>query len=161
MNRRKLPTTTEITTEPLLPCGCDGSGAIRYIERDHPDTNVPIGHGLHIGPGATWGTNLCECRNALPPREGKARWWTSKVIHESEWAGSVFEPYAEISVRGEVPISDENYVLIRSEDNFYYPTSVSVDFSSAELHWLFPDEARDLAQKLIAAADAADAYDNV
>lgn len=151
----------EIETPATEPCGCDGSGSIKYVEREPDDAVKQLGHGLVAGPATTYGTHLCSCRRALPPRDGEARWWSSKTVYSAEWQGVVFEPTAEISVRGEVPVSDENYVLHRTEENFYWPTSVSVTFSDPDMGWLFPDEARELARLLVEAADAADAWDKV
>jgi hypothetical protein len=151
----------EITTEQIEPCGCDGTGRIQYIDREPENTRKPLGDGLYAGPSTTHGTLLCECRRALEPRDGEATWWSSKLIYEAEWDALVFEPHAEVSVMAEVPISADNYVLHRTRENAYWPCSVAVDLSDPEMHWLFPDEARELARLLIEAADAADAYDNL
>lgn len=151
----------EVETPALLPCGCDGSGRIRYIEREPEGTAKPLGDGLVAGPAVTHGTYLCKCRYELAEREGEASWWTSKTVYSADWQGAVFEPSAEVSVRGEVPISEDNYVLRRTGKNFYWPCSVSVELSDPSMGWLFPEEARELARLLIEAADAAEAYDTV
>lgn len=151
----------EITTEQSEPCGCDGTGRIQYIDREPKGTKKPLGNGIYAGPSTTYGTLLCDCRRALEARDGEATWWSSKLIYEAEWDGVCFEPHADVYVRAEVPISADNYVLHRTRENAYYPCSVSVDFTDPEMHWLFPDEARELARLLTEAADAADAYDDL
>lgn len=164
LHERKHPTTTEIETvgSDACPLGlCDGSGQIKYVEREPETVRRPIGGGLELGPMVTHGTHLCRCRWEAEPRVGDARWWTSRSVYSAEWESSVHRHEGEIMVRGEVPVSDENFIVHRTGENFYYPTTIDLDFDQDWLHSLFPDEARDLAAKLVAAADAADAYDEV
>lgn len=151
----------EVDTPALLPCGCDGSGEIRYTEREPVDTARHLDHGLVAGPMVTTGSYLCRCRYELPERDGEASWWTSKTVYSADWQAAVFEPTASISVSGEVPVSEDNYILRRTSENFYWPSSVSVEFSDPDMGWLFPEEARELARLLIEAADAAEKYDTV
>ena len=158
---RKRPVTVEQTTEPSSDCPlglCDGSGEIKTIEREPEDTQKPIGEGYYIGPSTCYTSRLCDCRANLGPRAGEARWWSSKTIYSDEWESQVHQHAGEIVVCAEVPISEDNYI-VEKRGNRYYPTFVDVDFESDWLHALFPDEARELAAKLIAAADACDAYD--
>ncbi len=158
------PQTVEIETPATDACPlgkCDGSGEIKYTAREPEDTKKDIGNGYYIGASTTMGTTLCPCRQDLPERDGSARWWSSKSVYSAEWQAVVFEPTAEISVSGEVPISEDNYVLKRTLENAYWPCSVSVEFSDPSMGWLFPDEARELARLLVEAADAADAYDDL
>lgn len=139
----------------LCPHGeCDGSGKISYeTHAEHPAP--PEGYeGEYIGSSHTYGSRLCRCRLELEPREGEARWWDSKTIFAEEWNASVFDKTLEVVVRAEVPISDDNY-LVAKRGNRYYPTFVDI----GEASFVFPDEARELARLLIAAADACDAYD--
>lgn len=153
-----MTVTTEIVTKATEPCGCDGTGRIQVIERD--DREVPIGNGLILGMGTSWTTRLCECRKSLAPRDGEARWWSSKTVYSESWASSVHQHSAEITVQAEVPVSEDNYVLKRTPENAYYPVMIDVDLSHDWLHALFPDEARALAALLVSAAERAEAIEN-
>jgi hypothetical protein len=139
-----------------VTCRCDGSGKISYKHVD--DRQYEIGEGLIAGPWTTWGSHLCECRRELPPREGQARWWTTETVYSSDWSSSVFRETAEITVQAEVPVSEDNYVVHR-RGNRYYPCSVDLNVSSKDLHFLFPEEARELARMLVEAADKCDEID--
>lgn len=158
MSESRKPSVVEITTVATEPCGCDGTGKIHYVEREPEDTHRPLGDGLYAGPATTYGSRLCQCRAELDPRPGEASWWDTTRIYSAEWEASVFRDRAEITVNAERPISSENYIVER-RGNRYYPTFVDLDVSDPALHFLFPDEARELARLLIAAADAADAID--
>lgn len=156
-----------VPTRARCPLGkCDGTGAIKYVERGEGPP-VEVAEGVFVGPMTTYGTNLCECRTSLEPRDGRARWWTSETVYNGEWEGSVFGIDGSLSVQAEVPISDDNYIVKRP-GNRYYPTLIDLTFTRArggyegieyELPAIFADEARELAARLIEAADAADAID--
>lgn len=150
------------TKMPKVSCPlgkCDGNGKISYVEHEPEDTKKDLGNGLYAGPATTYGSRLCECREQLEPREGEARWWSSETVYEGQWQSSVHQHQAVVKVSAEVPISDENFKVHR-RGNRYYPTSVDVDLSLDWLHALFPEEARELAALLIAAADKVDEIDN-
>lgn len=137
-----------------VTCKCDGSGKI--VDRvDHSDEPWrDIGHGLQIGGGMSITSRLCECRKSLPRREGEARWWTSEKV----WTETVDLPSAlrevALDVVCEVPISDDNYPLIRNAENIYYPAMVEVNGVS-----FITDDIRRLAIALVSCADRADALD--
>jgi hypothetical protein len=140
-------------------CECDGSGKIVRVTDHSDDPWRDIGGGYQIGGGKSWRSELCACRKSLPPRDGEARWWTSETETIAQLQFAMFDEQAVVSLRPEVPVSEDNYVLKRTGRNRYYPTSVQLDVTDTELHWLFPDEARKLGEALIAAADRAEAID--
>lgn len=142
---------------------CSGEGRISYVEREPEDTRRELGDGYYTGPVTTYGSRLCECREALPEREGEASWWTTESIYAGEWESEVFRFTASIDVSAEVPISEDNYRVVR-RGNRYWPTTIDLTFANedgreAKIGWLWPKEARALAARLIEAADAADAID--
>lgn len=144
---------THNEAEALTACACGGTGRIEWTEP--PDPPRQSGEMVMQFLGAL-GTSLCPCRKALPPREGEARWWTSERVYSATVAVPMFNESVEIRVDPEVPVSEDNFRVVR-RGNRYYPTLINVETpDSLTLH---PDTARELAQRLIAAADAADAID--
>jgi hypothetical protein len=140
-------------------CGCDGSGSIPYERHEeYAPGEKDLGDGTYIGASHTYGTHLCSCRWKLKPRDGEARWWTSRTLMQESCAFAVFDETADVTVNVEVPVSADNY-LVRTKGNRYWPTSVQLAVSSEEMNWLFPDEARKLAAMLNRAADLAEAFD--
>jgi hypothetical protein len=140
---------------PPCPHGeCDGTGRISYVTHEPEDAQREVAPGVVIGPATTWGSYLCRCRWALEPRPGQASWWVSKSIYEAEWYAEVFDRHLSVSVTAEVPVSSDNYI-VEKRGNRYYPTFVDI----GEATWVRPEEARELAALLIAAADAAETYD--
>lgn len=140
-------------------CGCDGTGKIvRRIDHSAEPWR-DIGGGLQIGGGFSITSELCACRKDLEPRDGEASWWASRTETVGQLQFLMFDEQAEVSLAVEVPISDDNYVVHRRGDNVYYPVSVQLHVTSAELNWLFPDEARALAAALVKAADRAEELD--
>lgn len=101
------------------------------------------------------GTALCACRRTLAPREGRASWWTLESIYAASVEIPIGDAAVEIAVRAEVPVRDDNYVVHR-HGNRYWPTLIEVECATMTLH---PATARELAQKLIDAADVADQID--
>ena len=138
-------------------CGGDGKLVHRTDHSGEPWRD--IGGGLQIGGGLSITSELCECRKSLPPRDGEARWWTSRTETIAQLQFVMFEEQAVVSLTPEVPVSEDNYVVHRTGENFYYPVSVELRVTSSELRWLFPDEARALAAALVKAADRADELD--
>lgn len=135
-----------------MTCKCDGSGEIVTItQKEWPQADgtviVTSGHS----------TSLCECRSSLPPREGKARWWGSRTVYEQTVGIPVDDETVSIEVQTEVPVSADGYPVV-TRGNRYYPTLVNVELDSRSLT-LHSNTARELAARLIEAADAADRCD--
>jgi len=136
---------------------CDGSGKI--VDRvDHSDEPWrDIGHGLQIGGGMSITSRLCDCRKNLERRHGEARWWTSETVWTEEVALSLKpDTPVTMTVTCEVPISEDNYPLIREGYNVYYPAMIEVNGTT-----LLVDDARALAAALTACADKCDELDGV
>src|SRR5690606_35050536 len=91
-------------------------------------------------------------------RDGTAAWWTTESVYSATVDLPIGDTSVEIAVRAEVPMSAENYRVHR-RGNRYWPTTVRVELDDADLD-LLPQTARELAQRLVDAADAADAIDN-
>jgi hypothetical protein len=143
-------------------CRCGGTGKLSHDSGwiEYPNPGV---EGEYVSGSRSLTSSLCPCRRDLPPREGTARWWASENVFSEVWQASVYEDVAEITVQAEVPISEDNYRVVM-RGNRYYPTAVDVQFTnrdddSHELRWLFPEEARELARLLVAAADKCDEID--
>lgn len=124
---------------------CDDTGKIEHEQ-----------NGKRVS--AMWST-LCECRKALPPSEGQARWWTMETAAFQATVDLLPMPddTADVRVRPELPISADNYKLVR-RGNRYYPTFVDLAIGGEDVS-LNPDSARALGEALIAAANTADAID--
>lgn len=134
--------------------GCDGSGKI-VDHVDHADEPWrDIGHGLQIGGGFSITSRLCECRKNLPRREGEATWWTTEDVWTRDLEMSSGPRNVTIDVSCEVPISEDNYPLIRNEPNAYWPAMVALNGVL-----FITDDIRAFAALLIEAADVADEID--
>lgn len=111
-----------------------------------------------MSDGSTWEfeaflTIPCECRRELPPRDGKATWWSLERVYERDVIVGV--DTITVAVRAEVPMSADGYRVHRY-GNRYYPTMIDVE------EWptlLLPDDVRKLAAVLIEAADVCDRID--
>lgn len=102
-------------------------------------------------------THLCDCRAQLPARVGRAQWWSLRPVYRADVSVPIGCESVSISVDTEMPISAENYPVV-TRGNRYYPTLIEIEVSGDALT-LHADTAREIAQRLIAAADAADACD--
>lgn len=128
---------------------CDGSGKLTYHE-DHLDARGEV-------VGHTTGTRACGCVRDLPPIDGKATWWESEVAWQHVFTDSIFpDSVAEMTVNAEVP-RDEHGRRVVMRGNRYYPTWLEVDWPDRML--LHPDQARELALKLLAGAEVCDSID--
>jgi hypothetical protein len=98
----------------------------------------------------------CSCRAELPARKGEAKWWGTEQVYAADVQIPIGNERASISVSAEVPYDAKNFRVER-RGNRYWPTLVNVE-SPADMT-LHPETARELAQALLAAANAADAID--
>ena len=135
----------------VATCACNGTGKIV--------DSIPEGPWVDKGSyqtrvGGGYSSRLCECRKNLERRVGNARWWTS----ETTWGETIDVPTLpgelSVSITTEVPISDDNYPLIRDEENFYWPSLIQVNDRS-----MIADDARAIAALLIRAAEEAERID--
>lgn len=130
--------------EPVAFCAlCGGTGATTYTEEDERTSTI--------------GTRLCACRASLAPRDGRAQWWTLERAYEAVVTIPLEIASVQIVVDAEVPVSTDNYRVVR-HGNSYWPTTIDLTFGDEKLT-LHTDSARELAQRLIQAADAADLID--
>lgn len=142
-----MSTATKEYTSVQTTCVCEGTGSYTVTE-------LVKQHGAVVASG--YSTHPCVCRKDLPPREGKAGWWTKETVF-SEAVNALLDEIT-VTVEPEVPMSAENY-RVQRRGNRYYPTFVECEVGR-EKAMLFPDEARKLAQLLIKAADAAELIDH-
>lgn len=138
---------TEAEANGVTECACQGTGKLEWS-----DTTI---HPNGASASSSRGSRLCPCRLAVEPRAGEAQWWTQEVIYSASVPVPIGNETVEITVKAEVPVSSENYRLVR-KGNRYYPTTVDLECGDVTL---FPDDARLLAQRLIEAANAADGID--
>lgn len=128
---------------------CQGSGKISFTHEDRDDDGTLR--------SSTSGAYQCECVRDLPPIEGEATWWNDEEVWSCVLNDSIGpDDVVELSVRAEVPLrEDGRRVVMRG--NRYYPTWVTAHLPKRiQLH---PEQARTLALKLMAAAEACDAVD--
>lgn len=145
---------THAQAEALKECRCDGSGKVEW--EDPPERAASIGGGVIVKPMGALGSSLCPCRKALVPREGQARWWTTEPVYSATVAVPIFNESISISASVEVPVDEQNYPVVR-RGNRWYPTLIEIEAPASIM--LHPDTARELGQRLIAAAEAADLAD--
>jgi hypothetical protein len=137
---------------------CDGSGKIQYTaHREFEPGQVPFGEGAYIGSETTYGSNLCRCRADLERRPGRARWWSSETTFSETVELATLPGEVELSASTEIPISEDNYPLIRDGENFYWPTLIQI----GDLGTVTASDARLFAEALVRAAESAEASDNV
>lgn len=137
-------------------CKCGGKGS--YGVTTPPGPEMPFGDGLTIQQMEGYATHLCVCRLSLPPRDGKAKWWTRGKTHSETFKGTADCLSVTVSIRPELPVSEDNYPLRRTRDNAYYPASLSMEIDGDPL---LSSDLRDLAAFLVRMADKADEIDRV
>lgn len=125
---------------------CNGTGRTATFEEQRINPEISA---------SAYASHLCVCRQSLPPREGKADWWSLETVFSGRGESAICDPI-QVTVKAEVPISADNYRVHR-RGNRSWPTMVDVDCGEPVSLW--PEQARKLAALLIQAADAADAVD--
>jgi hypothetical protein len=133
---------------------CHDEGAYGVTE---PAETFKLADGGELVSGPSYVTVLCDCRRALPPREGVAQWWTQEQVYGVDVSIPVFDEQVSIRVQAEVPVSGDNY-RVQRRGNRYYPTLIHIE--APESMTLHSDTARSLARALIAAAEAAERVDD-
>jgi len=81
--------------------------------------------------------------------------WSTESVYAADVQIPIFNESLDISVSAEVPMLDTERQPRRG--NRYFPTLITVDGPSD--YSMHPETARELAKRLIEAADAADAID--
>lgn len=141
------------------PCAkCGGSGKISYRTLGDLEP-TDMGDGTSIQAMGGWSTRACECVRDLPAIDGKATWWETETIHSAVVAVPIFDEAVEITADCEVPRGPDGRRYHRNYENAYYPPLIAVE--SPEKITLHSETARELAQALIAAADACDNADEL
>lgn len=135
-------------------CKCGGKGSYGYTTPPGPVR--PLGDGLTIQQMEGYRTALCECRRNLPPRDGKAAWWTAGAAYSETYKGTCDWFSVTVSLTPELPVSADNYPLRRTRENSYYPASVSIAIDGDPL---VSSDLRELAAFLVRMADKADEID--
>ncbi len=133
---------------------CHGTGAYAVME---PEERRTLSDGSISISGPGFSTVACACRETLPPRDGKAAWWTLESVYAIDVTVPIFDDVFSITVKAEVPMSDENFRVHR-RGNRYYPTLINIE-SPREMT-LHACSARELARALLAAAEAAERIDD-
>lgn len=127
---------------------CNDTGAYVVTHRE----TMPNGGEL-----AGSSTIQCLCRAAIPPRQGRAVWWSSESVLSIDVKIPIFDESVSITVDAEVPMSKDNFRLQR-RGNRYYPTLIHIE--APKDMTLHACTARDLARALIQAAEAAEKVDD-
>lgn len=104
-----------------------------------------------------YSTYRCVCRMMLAPREGTASWWASETVLSVDVTVPIFNEMISIEVSSEVPMSADNYRVLR-RGNRYYPTLITIE--TPPHLTLHADTARNLARALMQAAEAVDKIDD-
>lgn len=138
----------------MIVCGkCNDKGSIGTHTTADPSKVADLGGGVTVHDGGSYMTSLCECRQSLPPRYGKARWWTLETVHEETWTSPGGLTAATVTIDREVPVSDDNYRLHRTRDNCYFSVTPRVEIESGPD--MTPDSLAELAAFLSRMADEA------
>lgn len=147
-----------MTSPPSRPSDCEkcgGTGKIGY--RTSGGDTVTMSDGTVIQEMSGYSTRACSCVRDLPAIEGHATWWETEIVWSKVWTDSIYPDSAvEMQVETEVP-RDENGRRVHMRGNRYYPTMVDVELPSKLL--MHPFQARDLALKLMAAAQVCEDID--
>ena len=98
----------------------------------------------------------CDCRLSLPKREGKAAWWSLEHVKTMEFSHPLIT--VEAVIENELPMSEDNYRLIRTPENAYYPVMVKIERSGEDFA-LTSDALRQYAKWLNEVADEVDKAD--
>lgn len=120
---------------------CNDTGKVEYRE---------------AGPGYDGiGHNLCECRRFATRVSGRAKWWSSEESYRDKAA--LILGHASVVVSTELPISGDNFPIVRDQENFYWPSMACVEVPDTSLT---SGELRDIAAMLTRAADKIDEIDS-
>lgn len=131
---------------------CDNG---KTVENLQPGPEIRLQTGGSIQHTGGFITHLCECRKSLPPRHGKAQWWSCETIEGGTLDLNLGEVVVTFS--REVPISEDNYLVHRTEENCCYRVTADVQIdlgpvgTSATL--------REVAAFLLKMADKCDELD--
>jgi hypothetical protein len=120
-------------------CTCNGTGRLLIHESDAISSTI------------------CPCRMNLQPREGKVAWWTTESMKSMDWKSPTGSSASAVIER-ERPISEENYKLIRTEENVYFPAMANVQLDCAS-YGMVSEDLRELAKWLNEVADEVDRID--
>jgi hypothetical protein len=107
--------------------------------------------------GGSITTHLCPCRQGAEPRKGRARWWSIRTASQRVWQSCTGLSAVGIEVTVEVPISEDNWPLIRDAENAYYPAMACIDADLESL--MLAEDLRSLAEALVQTADELDALE--
>lgn len=150
---------------PLEPDGpkavcpkCHGAGKLTYRIAGSEE-KVDLGNGTYMQDCGGSGSRQCDCTRDLPAIDGEAKWWSLETIYSEIVSVPIGNESCEISADCEIPIGDGGRRVHRTADNAYYPPLIKVlGLADATLH---AETAREIAAKLIAAADACDKADEL
>lgn len=123
---------------------CKGTGKLTHTTEDDRSRT-------------SW-TSLCECRRSLPPRRGNAHYWVYGTPKDEEIeTGTGFR----FGVRWtpELPVSEDNYPLIRTHENSHFVGSIRLAFEDSPV--LTTDGLREIAAFLTRMAGQIDEWDKL
>lgn len=132
---------------------CNGTGKIHYEE-------PPQTRQLHDGGRVEIGGSLtrpCQCVASLPAIHGRATWWDLECVYSASVDAVTSTFY--VAARREVPRNEQGRRVHRTTENACYRTLI--DLEGPEAATLTPEDARELAAKLLEAADACERADEL
>lgn len=121
---------------------CNGTGCAKHHAKNSD------------GSSESYWTTPCECRTNLPRREGKAAWWTSDKSYSESITTECEYCTVDICLTPELPISEDNYPLLRTQENCYWPCGIGIEWEGDSV--LLSDDLRALAAFFTKMADKAD-----